>query len=133
MPQVNGVSVPFVPAGGVNELKRKQSPGGLQSKRSQPERAFREMFEKEVDRLRFSSHAQTRLNSRDIKLSPAEIQKLENAVQKAEAKGAKESLVMMEGMAFIVSVPNKTVITAMNNEQLKDNVFTNIDSAVFVD
>jgi flagellar operon protein len=131
MPQLNGISVPFVPAGGVDELKRKHAPGGLQ--RQQPQTSFKELFEHEVDKLKFSAHAQTRLNSREIDLSPEDMQKLEAAVQRAEAKGAKESLIMMrdKDMAFIVSIRNKTVITAMQNDQMKDNVFTNIDSAVF--
>jgi flagellar operon protein len=53
-------------------------------------------------------------------------------VIKAEAKGARESLMVMGDTAFIVNIPNRTVITAVNSGQLKDNVFTNIDSAVIV-
>lgn len=128
MPEINGVSLPFIPAGGVDELKRQKTP----PLPSQPTTSFKTIFEQEVDRLKFSAHAQTRLNSRDIALSQEDMEKLESAVAKAEAKGAKESLVLMRDMAFIVSIRNKTVITAVHNDQLKDNVFTNIDSAVIV-
>jgi flagellar operon protein len=65
-----------------------------------------------------------------IKLSEGELRKLEDAVAKVEAKGGKESLILMRDLAFVVSVKNKTVITAINHERLQDNVFTNIDSAV---
>ncbi|HEX3047301.1 MAG TPA: flagellar biosynthesis protein, partial [Bacillota bacterium] len=57
---------------------------------------------------------------------------LRDAVNKAEAKGARESLILMDQMALVVSIKNRTVITAVDNESLKDNVFTNIDSAVIV-
>ena len=68
--------------------------------------------------------------SRDINLSDAEMQKLESAVDRAEQKGAKESLILFENKAFIVSIPNKTVITAVDREHLNSNVITDIDSAV---
>ncbi len=129
MPDINGVSLPFIPAGGVEELKRHKTPP---TPSGQPSASFKTIFEQEIDRLKFSAHAQTRLNSREIALSQEDMDKLESAVAKAEAKGAKESLVLMRDMAFIVSVRNKTVITAVHNDQLKDNVFTNIDSAVIV-
>ena len=80
--------------------------------------------------LRFSAHAQTRLQSRSIPFGPEEVARLEAAVNKAQAKGSRESLVLMDGVALVVSVKNRTVITAVDAASLKDNVFTNIDSAV---
>jgi len=80
--------------------------------------------------LRFSAHAQTRIRSRQITLDAAEMQRIEGAVQKAAAKGARESLVLLDQTAFIVSITNRTVITVVDRENLKQNVFTNIDSAV---
>ena len=80
--------------------------------------------------LKFSAHAQTRLQSRDIPFGPEEVARLEAAVGKAQAKGSRESLVLMDGVALVVSVKNRTVITAVDAASLKDNVFTNIDSAV---
>ncbi len=84
------------------------------------------------DRLKVSSHAQTRLKSRDIELDAAKWERVLEGVDRAAEKGAKESLVMIDDIALVVSVRNRTVITAVGQEHLKDNVFTNIDSAVIV-
>ncbi|MCE9557577.1 MAG: flagellar biosynthesis protein [Armatimonadetes bacterium] len=84
------------------------------------------------DRLKVSGHAQTRLASRNIELGKAEWDRVMGGVDKAAAKGAKESLVMLDDIALVVSVKNRTVITAVDKTQLKDNVFTNIDSAIIV-
>ena len=84
------------------------------------------------DRLKVSSHAQTRLQSRQIEFGKAEWDRVMSGVDKAAAKGAKESLVMVDDVALVVSVKNRTVITAVDKDHLKDNVFTNIDSAVIV-
>lgn len=84
------------------------------------------------DRLKVSSHAQTRLQSRQIELGKSEWDRVMTGVDKAAAKGAKESLVMVDNVALVVSVKNRTVITAVDKDHLKDNVFTNIDSAVIV-
>jgi len=80
--------------------------------------------------LRFSAHAQTRIQSRQIQLGSAEMQRIESAVQKAAGKGSRESLVLLDQTALVVSVPNRTVITVVDKDNLKQNVFTNIDSAV---
>jgi flagellar operon protein len=82
--------------------------------------------------LKFSAHAQQRLQSRNIRLTPQEIAGLKDALGKAEAKGAKESLVVMDRVALVVSIKNRTVITAVDGHSMKDNVFTQIDSAVIV-
>ncbi len=82
--------------------------------------------------IRFSKHAQARLKDRNIQMSAVQLQKINDAVCKAEKKGIKESLVLMDNLALVVSVKNKTVITAVNNKEIKENVFTNIDGAVIV-
>ena len=69
---------------------------------------------------------------RGITLSPQDMAGIREAVQKAQAKGCKESLVVLDRVALVVSVENRTVITAVDARSLKENVFTNIDSAVFV-
>ena len=84
------------------------------------------------DQLKVSGHAQTRLQSRNISLGKAEWDRIMSGVNKAEAKGSRESLVMLDDVALVVSIKNKTVITAVDKSSLKDNVFTNIDSAVIV-
>jgi flagellar operon protein len=84
------------------------------------------------DRLKVSGHAQTRLQSRGIELGQAEWNRVLEGVERAAAKGAKESLVLVDDAALVVSIKNRTVITAVDQQHLKDNVFTNIDSAVIV-
>ncbi len=80
--------------------------------------------------LRFSAHAQTRLQSRHITLDSTHMQRLQGAVQRAAVKGSRDALVLMDNMAMVVSVKNRTVVTVVDSENMKDNVFTNIDSAV---
>ncbi len=80
--------------------------------------------------LRFSKHALERLQRRGIELDPATMQRLDEGVARAAGKGSRDSLVLVDGTAFVVSVRNHTVITAVGTEHMKDNVFTNIDSAV---
>lgn len=80
--------------------------------------------------LKFSAHANARLQSRKIDTSPEQMRKLGEAVDKAAAKGLDDTLVLTSDAAFIVSVKNRTVITVMDREQLQGNVFTNIEGAV---
>ncbi len=82
--------------------------------------------------LRFSKHANMRLEQRDIELSSEQSQRLEAGVAKAGEKGIKESLVLVDSLAFIVNVPNHTVVTAMDQSESMENVFTNIDGAVII-
>jgi len=97
--------------------------------------SFQEIFHQQLiknQELKFSKHAQERLSLRNIELSPEALAKLTDAVDKAQDKGAKESLILMNDLAFVVSVRNKTVITAIDGDNIKENVFTNIDSAVII-
>lgn len=82
--------------------------------------------------LRFSKHATMRLNDRHINLSQEQNERLETGVLKASEKGINESLVILDSLAFIVNVPNKTVVTAIDQSESSDNIFTNIDGAVIV-
>ncbi len=84
------------------------------------------------DRLKVSSHAQTRLQSRNIDMGKDEWDRVLSGVERAAQKGARESLVLVDNVALVVSIKNRTVITAVDKEKLKENVFTNIDSAVIV-
>jgi flagellar operon protein len=84
------------------------------------------------DALKFSQHAKTRLESRGIELSSDEILKMQEAVSKASLKGSRESLILTDKAAFVVSVKNNTVITAMDRESMKENIFTNIDSTIMI-
>lgn len=78
----------------------------------------------------WSAHASARLRQRGIEMTQNQLQRLESAVDRAAAKGVRDALVMMDDTAMVVSVKNRTVITALGRDQAKDNVFTNIDAAV---
>lgn len=82
--------------------------------------------------LKFSKHAANRLNTRNIELSDSQVMRLQDGMEKANAKGIKDSLVLMDKLAFIVNVPSNTVVTAMDQSETNENVFTNIDGAVIV-
>jgi flagellar operon protein len=82
--------------------------------------------------LKFSAHALQRLESRNIKLSTDDVARMNVMADKAAAKGAKQSLFMMNDVAMVVSIKNRTVITAVDADSMKENVFTNIDSAAII-
>lgn len=91
--------------------------------------SFKQIFDEE---LRFSKHASERLEDRKIELSKEDVNRLESAVKKAQDKGIRNSLILMNNRAFIVNIKTGTVITAVDERNLKENVFTNIDGAVIV-
>jgi len=80
--------------------------------------------------VRFSSHALQRVERRGIDVGPAALARLQDGVDRAAGKGARASVVFVDQTAFVVAVPNRTVITAVDREHMKQQVFTNIDSAV---
>jgi flagellar operon protein len=80
--------------------------------------------------VKFSAHAQRRIASRQIEFGSDETARLEEAVEKAANKGSRESLILMDDLALVVSVKNKVVITAVDANNRKENIFTNIDSVV---
>jgi len=82
--------------------------------------------------LKFSNHAIERMQSRGITYNPERLAKLDEAIKKAAAKGSKDTLVLMDDSAAIVSVKNNTVVTVMDKNNLKENVFTNIDSTIVI-
>lgn len=85
-----------------------------------------------VQSLKFSKHAANRLVDRNITLSDNQIARLSDGARKAGEKGIQDSLVIVDELAFIVNIPNKTVITAMDQTETNENVFTNIDGAVII-
>ena len=82
--------------------------------------------------LKFSAHAIQRLQSRNITLSADDVQRMNVMADKAAAKGAQQSLFMLRDVGMIVSIKNRTVITAVDSESMRENVFTNIDSAAVI-
>lgn len=91
---------------------------------------FKDLWTETCDqhKLKFSRHAMERLETRKLALGNSDLQRLDSAVERADRKGARESLVLLDELAFVVSVRNRTVITALQSS--KDGVFTSIDSAV---
>ncbi len=82
--------------------------------------------------IEFSRHAKERIERRGIELTSDDLALLKEGVRRAESKGSKESLLLMDNNAFVVNVANRTVITAMDQEGMKDKTFTNIDSAILL-
>ena len=104
-----------------------------------PEISFEEVLRQkqnesvmESSTLKFSKHAASRLNDRNIALTDSQNIRLENGVKQASEKGITESLVLIDSLAFIVNVPNKTVVTALDQTEANSNIFTNIDGAVII-
>lgn len=102
-----------------------------------PEVSFEDILKhkqsvKDNSALKFSKHASMRLQSRNIELSSEQKERLETGTEKAEAKGMRESLVIVDSYSFIVNVPSKTVVTAMDQTESTENVYTNIDGAVIM-
>ena len=83
-----------------------------------------------MQELKFSKHAAKRLDDRQISLSDDQNKRLSQGVAKAGEKGVQDSLVMVDSLAFIVNVPTQTVITAMDEQETADHIFTNIDGTV---
>lgn len=121
---INGKVVPIdIPQQSTNAAKTGQNT------------SFNDVFQNELNRIsevKISGHAMERLKRRNIELNSADMKKLTEAIDKADSKGARESLLLYKDIAFIASIRNKTIITAIDSESTKDNVFTNIDSAVII-
>ncbi len=122
----------------INQIRIEQNRNRNQNRRlnnaDKQKVGFEAVLQKEIHKsqnIKFSKHALDRLEQRKIQLTTQEVDKLDNAINKAAQKGIRETLIIMENKAFIASVPNRTVITAAADSQLKENVFTNIDGAVF--
>lgn len=129
---MNGLSTNFTSIEQITDqyLRRPSKVSG--SVRS-TEVTFQEILDSKSESiLHFSKHAATRLASRNIQLSDNQMERLTDGAKKASEKGIQESLVVVDQLAFIVSIPNKTVITAMDQTETNENIFTNIDGAVFM-
>lgn len=117
--------------------KSNSSPGDLRNRVNQYRGTgvnFGDLIREKVQpqELKFSAHAEGRIKSRGIELTPELKTKLNHAVSNVAAKGGKDTAVISGSAAFIVNVSSRTVVTAMDSESMKDNVITNIDSATFI-
>jgi len=123
------VNQPIRPLKNNNNVQKKADQNDKQKK------SFKKIFSQQLDKkdkLSFSKHAEKRVKSRPIPFTQAEMKKLQTGADKARAKGARDSLIMVNNTAYIVSVENNKVITAVDEGSMNENVFTNIDSAVFM-
>ena len=98
--------------------------------------SFEEILKQQTQPVKFSKHASMRLTQRNINLSDAlpiyQSMRLQKGIAAADSKGVNDSLVLVDDIAFIVNVPSKTVVTAMDQAETNSNVFTNIDGAVIM-
>lgn len=130
-----------------NEINRIQQPGIIPGPAPRPagtpvdippSQSFRSVLEQTAqtttgsEPLRFSAHAMQRLQSRNISLTGDDVERMNAMADKAAAKGAKQSLFILRDTALVVSIKNRTVITAVDQDSMKENVFTNIDSAAII-
>jgi flagellar operon protein len=115
-PGVDVLRMPPAPAPG---------PGG-----PMPARSFGDVLAERTPSVQFSGHAVERLKRRGIEVDPATMQRLSGGLDRAATKGSRESVVFVDDKAFVVSVRNRTVITAVDSAHMREHVFTNIDSAV---
>jgi flagellar operon protein len=96
-------------------------------------RSFQEILNEQLSqRITFSKHANQRTEDRNIRISDSDLSRLEDACDRAQQKGIKDALIVMNDSAFIVNAQNKTVITVVDKNEMKSSVFTNIDGAVFI-
>ncbi|WP_058485158.1 TIGR02530 family flagellar biosynthesis protein [Defluviitalea phaphyphila] len=96
---------------------------------------FEEILKNKIsfnEQIKFSKHATMRLNSRNIQFTDEQIKRLNKGITKAQEKGIKDSLILVDQVALIVNIKSKTVITAMDSNKTEENVFTNIDGAVII-
>lgn len=121
---------PLMPIG--NSTVNQHSNANEANIKSSGKNQFALLLAKETDKLTFSQHAIERLRSRNLQLSDQDLTKINDAVARVAKKGAKESLVYCNDIALVVSVQNKTVITAMDGKSARNTIFTNIDSAVII-
>jgi len=95
--------------------------------------SFAEILDASTNSVKFSNHAQKRLQTRNINLTEDGLTRLANAIDKADQHGGKESLVLVDDLAFIINVKDRVVVTAMDNNKRGEGVFTKIDSVVIAD
>ncbi len=124
----------------LNDLKLRQiqvNPVQVKSQAAEGKKrtTFGQMLQEKMEQtqsLQFSKHSKERMEQRGIEMTPELLQQMNTAASQAKSKGAKDVVMIGSQAAFIVSIPNNTVITAMNGNEMKNNIFTKIDSAVLL-
>lgn len=140
-------NVSRVPSQSGNVSESRKSPGESEIKKGEFDQSLNQAIEKTKQSdarinpanleqisqgLKFSAHATQRLRDRQISFDPEMMTKMNDAINKAEAKGVQDTLILTDKAALIVNVPNRTVVTAMDKNNLNGNIFTNIDGAVII-
>ncbi|HID57321.1 TPA: hypothetical protein EYP37_12375 [Candidatus Poribacteria bacterium] len=123
----------------IGRIKRPVSPAGSKDvskgrKGSETnfDQVLAQMSRRESRPVKISAHASARLRQRRIYLSGEDMERINRAVEKMSEKGARESLLLMRDLALLVNVKSRTVITALDGQNMRDKVFTNIDSAMII-
>lgn len=119
---------------GNRPLNSNSSKSNLTNSQNVNQKTFEEVFQnvQSNDDVKFSKHAKERIESRNIEIKIDDMKKINSAVDKAKSKGVNTALILMRDTAFIANTKNKTIITTVTKEQLKENIFTNIDGAVII-
>lgn len=96
--------------------------------------SFREVFESKLktSQINLSKHAQERILLRGIEIGEKEVDGINRAIELAGSKGVRDSLVIVNDKAFVINVPTRTIVTAIEKEDLKNRIFTNIDGVVIL-
>ncbi len=113
----------------VNELPKNQE---LKKSPDETEEGFKEIFDSKLKDLKISGHAAKRLKERNLEMDTKEYLKLKDAVTQLRKKGGNDSLVITGKAAYIIDVKNKTIVTAMDKDNMENNVFTKIDSTIVI-
>ncbi|TKD70551.1 TIGR02530 family flagellar biosynthesis protein [Pseudalkalibacillus hwajinpoensis] len=117
----------------VNQVYHPKQPLRTVQKQEPSKTSFADQLKQTLQsEVSFSHHAKVRLEQHGISLSDSQLQKLNDGVTTAREKGSKESLMLMKDLAFVVSVKNNKVITAMKQEGMENQIVTNIDSALIL-
>ena len=119
----------------IRQIGNNNSPTKIGQINKQGNNSFQNILNNQLEQsleLKFSKHANDRLTSRNITLDANQMERLNQGVTSARSKGIKESLMVMDNISLIVNVENSTVITALDSEESREHVFTNIDGAVLL-
>jgi len=130
-----GITTIYNPYIGTSAPVQAQTQSNTQSVQNEESISFSEMLQKELNQsqnLSFSKHAQQRVETRQVEVTPQLMDKLNEAVSQAKEKGIQDALIISDHASFIVNVPSNTVVTTLNNDETKNRVFTNINGTVII-
>lgn len=117
----------------VNSVTPSSSSQSVNTQTSVKGESFAEILSKQINsnsNIEFSKHAMNRVMERNIDLSQDKLERLNYGVKLAEEKGLNDTLILVDSLAFVVNVKNNKVITTVGQDNLRGNVFTNIDGTV---